>query len=178
MKKCKQCGEVRPLDNFRNYYGGRKGTYTICKTCESINSRAKYLRRKGDAMSDAEKSELDKIYQLYEIQRACGLTPPQARKEKSERLVDTLDRLMSSYTVPTSDVPDDLAKWLTCELTAEPEYYHNTVYEELLSKYRPVIRYDEVALQVIYDETYKSTLNEVLARFDEYEEKYYNQEDN
>ena len=38
-KTCKQCGVIKPLEQFRNYYGGRKGTYTVCKSCEKINSR-------------------------------------------------------------------------------------------------------------------------------------------
>ena len=35
-KTCKQCGELKPIEQFRKYYGGRKGTYTTCKTCENI----------------------------------------------------------------------------------------------------------------------------------------------
>jgi len=36
-KICKQSGETKPLDQFRRYYGGRKGTYKTCKFCEKIN---------------------------------------------------------------------------------------------------------------------------------------------
>ena len=67
-KPCKQCGIIKPIEQFRNYYGGRKGTYTICKTCEKINSRVKYLEGKKE-LNDNEKLELQSIYQLWETQR-------------------------------------------------------------------------------------------------------------
>ena len=43
VKICKQCGQIKPIEQYRKYYGGRKGTYKVCKSCEKINARAKYL---------------------------------------------------------------------------------------------------------------------------------------
>ena len=62
-KTCKQCGVIKPLEQFRNYYGGRKGTYTICKTCEKINSRVKYLEGKSE-LNDKEKAELQGHFRI------------------------------------------------------------------------------------------------------------------
>lgn len=173
-KKCKQCGEVKPLENFRKYYNGRLGSYKVCKACEKINSREKYLRNKGDSMTELDKVELNKIHTLYEMQRACGLQPPQRRESVSR--VGDLDRLLNKYS-DMDATPTELTQWLTCELTEEPEYYHDVVYADLCAKYRRVVRYDEKSLTPIYDETYKDVLYEILARFDGYEDSYYNTEE-
>ena len=69
---CKQCGELKPIELFRKYYGNRRGYYKTCKVCEKINSREKYLRNKAD-LTDSESIELEKIHTLYEAQRAAGL---------------------------------------------------------------------------------------------------------
>ena len=66
VKTCRQCGEIKPLSQFRKYYGGRKGTYKMCKVCERVNSREKYLFAKGDSLRQEEKVELKKI-QLADI---------------------------------------------------------------------------------------------------------------
>ena len=187
IKSCKQCGELKPLEQFRNYYGGRKGTYTICKSCEKINARAKYLRRKGDEISEAEASELSKIEQLYEAQRAAGLQPPNSDNGRSKPVTGSLDDMISKYTnmaimqsvdegreVPTA--PAELQKWLTEPLTEEPDYYLDEVYEELKNTYRPLLSITRDR-QPVYDDTYKGVLEQILTRFYEYEESYWDKED-
>lgn len=188
-KQCKQCGEIKPIKQFRQYYGGRKGTYTVCKMCEKINSRAKYIERKGDAVTTAESEELNKIYRLYDAQRACGLQPPRREGGRNVKLVDNLDELITSYTqranqytdrvdeLDTTQTPPELLEWLTKELTEDPEYYLDEVYEVLKNKYRPVLRIDAVTLLPIYDDTHKTALDKILARFNEFEDSYYNKED-
>ena len=161
-KVCKQCGDMKPLDQFRPYYGGRKGTYTRCLQCERINSREKYLSKKK-ALTDAERKELDKIHQLYEAQRSCGLSPPNTKQRISD-----LDGMIKKYEQPT-----DLSSWLTAELTRKPEYYLDTVYEELKRKYRPVVGIDQQTLLPIYNEDHHEELEQILTRFYTYEEEYY-----
>lgn len=182
-KICRQCGEVKPTEQFRKYYGGRQGTYTMCRSCERINSRAKYLERKGADATPSESEELAKIYELYEIQRACGLRPPRRDDGRKTKLVDSLDTLISNYSTradATSNIElsaaalnPELSKWLTCELTEEPDYYLDEVYEDLKAKYRPVLRIDQSTLTPIYDDTYKAALEQVLSRFNNYEDSYY-----
>ena len=64
-KVCKRCGRELPVDQFRNYYGGREGSYSFCKTCEKIEQRRKYLLAKDAAphggLDEDEQLELDKI---------------------------------------------------------------------------------------------------------------------
>lgn len=192
-KVCKQCGQLKPIEQFRKYYGGRKGHYNTCKLCEKINARCKYLRNKGDLnRSDAEHEELLKIYKLYEAQRAAGLQPPREQSGRSTQLADSLDEMIASYsTVPQGVMipvdqmdnimnrpvaPAELLVWLSCSLTEEPDYYLDEVYEELKSKYRPTLRIDQDTLQPVYDDTYKYVLDQVLDRFYKYEEEYWDKE--
>lgn len=173
-KQCKQCGSILPISSFRSYYGGRAGTYTKCKTCEKINSREKYLRKKGEACSAQELEELEKIRALYELQASRGFSPP--RVTKQERPVDTVDALINSYS--KLDVPEELHKWLTCELTLAPEHYIDDVYDSLLRQYAPLKRVEEGTYTRVYDETHKAVLDKILDRFYDYEDSYYKQEDN
>lgn len=188
-KICKQCGEIKPVSQFRKYYGGRKGTYKTCKMCEKINSRAKYLMNKGEACSDADIIELKKIQTLWEAQRAAGLQPPRENAGRALPLVESLDDMISKYTqqaeelqeiiqtAKTSEVPAELSRWLTEPLTDEPEYYQDVVYEELKAKYRPKAKIDKNTMLPVYDDTYKTILDEILDRFYAYEDAYYNKED-
>lgn len=185
MKACKQCGEIKPLGQFRQYYGGRKGTYTVCRTCEKINSRAKYLEKK-QTLTEAERIELNKIYMLYDAQSACGLQPPRRSDGRSLKLTDNLDDMISSYTtranqmtdldasLDTNATPPELLKWLSEELTEDPEYYTDEVYEDLKAKYRPVQRINPETLLPEYDDTYRTVLEKILERFNEYEDASYN----
>jgi hypothetical protein len=188
-KVCKQCGELKPIEQYRKYYGGRKGTYTTCKICEKINARCKYLRSK-ETLSDVEQIELDKIEQLYTAQRSAGLQPPRTSAERVKPLADSLDDMIAKYkmtsvqltTEPSDDncvvtpVPAALQMWLKCELSEEPDYYLDKVYDELKAKYRPQLHIDTVTLQPVYDDTYKLVLEQILDRFYKYEEEYWDKE--
>ena len=180
-KICKQCGELKPIDQFRKYYGGRKGTYKICKFCEKINSREKYLRRKenNDTIADAERIELEKIHTLWEYQRAIGLEPPRVNKHSKSPSIEELDKLTQEYAKRAknvkvnTDAPPELTAWLFRPLTKTPEYYQDVIYEKLQKKYRPILRIDEETMLPVYDDTYRDILQKILERFDKYEDEYY-----
>jgi len=94
-KVCKRCGVEKPIVDFREYYGGRKGTYSFCKTCERIEQRRKYLVTKDcaspDSLTAEEYDELQKINELYEMRQAAGLKVPIRRPERGvSGLVDSL----------------------------------------------------------------------------------------
>ena len=167
-KRCKQCGEIQAIQHFRPYYGA-SGTYNICMGCEKINSRAKYLRRKGDKASAADKRELEKIEELYEYQRLSGLVPPRRTKVRQ----DALDVLIGKYKQSVDTVPSELQMWLTAELTEEPEHYLEDIYEPLKAKYRPLLCVDSNSLIPQYDEKYSTILGQILERFFKYEDDYY-----
>ena len=184
-KPCKQCGVIKPFEQFRNYYGGRKGTYTICKTCEKINSRVKYLERKTELKSN-EKAELQSIYMLWETQRTLGYQPPRTTVKGQKPVVDTVlemidtykerSQLLGSIAEEALTAPPKLLKWLTEDLTEDPDYYLNDIYENLKETHKPILRIDEKTMMPVYDETYSGILNKILDRFYKYEEVYYAQD--
>ena len=179
---CKQCGELRPIEQFRKYYGNRKGFYKTCKSCEKINSREKYLRNKP-SLTLEEEAELYKIHKLYELQRGAGLQPPRLDAGRSVPIAASLDDMISKYEehvvsthVPSTakPAPAELLRWLTEPLTEEPEYYQEEVYDELKAKFRPQVRIDTATMLPVYDDTYKAVLDQISDRFDKYEDNYYN----
>ena len=187
VKTCKQCGELKPISQYRKYYGGRKGTYTMCKQCERINSREKYLTAKGDELNYAEESELSKIHQLYEYQRSLGLQPPSKQVSRTPLSTD-LDSLLSKYKgmaeqaasntpsifdAAVEDAPYELTRWLAVDLDQEPDYYLDEVYEKLRDTYRPCIGIDKASMVPVYDNKYKAILDIILERFNDYEDSYY-----
>lgn len=195
FKQCKQCGKMLPTSMFRKYYGGRKGSYKYCLTCEKINNREKYLMKKATFTAE-ETEELDMIHKLWQIQRMNGLQPPHDNRNKAS-VADKVEDLLADYeatqvassksTDPRAaahefdyteimagdnTIPAELSKWLTVELTEEPDYYQDTIYEQLKDKYRPVIEINQDTLMPVYDDTYKQVLNLILERFDDYEDNY------
>lgn len=188
VRKCKQCGEVKQLssDFFRPYYGeNAKGFYRVCKTCESINNRYKYLTGKGDAATQADLEEIACIEELYDTLRELGLKPPRYGTRTSSTVYSVVEELLKKKRQQAAekkeqfgveaDVPAELLDWLTRPLTEEPEYYEE-VYFKLREKYMPVIGTNPDATPK-YDETYKEILDQILERFDEYEDNYVYKED-
>ena len=184
IKQCKQCGYLKPLDQYRKYYGGRKGTYTTCKTCEKINSRAKYLTNKGDKCGEAEIAELNKIHELWKVQRMAGLQPPRENTGRTVPITESLDDMIGKYkqqaevvqAVGDIGVPAELSRWLTETLTEEPEYYQDEVYDSLRATYRPKTKIDPDTMLPMYDDTYLPVLDKILERFNEYEDEYYDKD--
>lgn len=183
-KNCKQCGEIKPMEQFRRYYGGRKGVYKTCKLCEKINSREKYLAVKsaGSVLTEEEETELEKIHKLWTAQTQIGLQPPKSSAGRNAPPSLDLDSMLDKYAamapqvsmVNVNAVPQpELIKWLTETLSEEPEYYQDEVYEMLKKKYRPMLRIDKETMLPVYDDTYKITLADIAARFDAYEDTYY-----
>lgn len=183
-KMCKQCGEIKSEDQFRKYYGGRNGTYKTCKACEKINSREKYLSGKPTHTA-SEQEELDKIHKLWEYQITLGLKPPGAVRGKGPTVAENISIMLEHYCAQATAVatnmpaqaanvpPYELVKWLVEPLTEDPEYYQETVYEDLKKKYRQQIGFDTQTDLPIFDDTYREILQTILARFDVYEDAYY-----
>lgn len=186
VKTCKQCGELKPISQFRQYYGGRRGTYKMCKGCERINSREKYLSSK-EIRSTEEEAELAKIHALYDCQIKVGLQPP-VKQGRRKPLTEDLNDMIQKYAAMSvkvkaatvsmdalelSDTPAELLRWLTEQLDKEPDYYLDEVYEELKTTYRPCTGINRDTLMPEYDNKYKDVLDRILERFNEYEDSYY-----
>ena len=185
VKTCKQCGELKPISQFRQYYGGRRGTYKMCKGCERINSREKYLSSK-EIRTTEEEAELAKIHALYDCQVKVGLQPP-VKQGRRKPLTDDLNDMIQKYAAMSATVvkdtpkadtavdvaPYELTRWLTEPLDLDPDYYLDEVYEDLKAKYRPCTGINKTTMMPEYDNKYKDVLDRILDRFNEYEDSYY-----
>ncbi len=170
MKRCKQCGIVRPPQLYRKYYN-RKGYYKICKHCESINSRARYLEKK-DSLTDKEQRDLDTIYALWDKQCELGYGPTRRRAAQETNVMDKVHEMLDISSKSMTG-PPELTKWLTEELTEEPDYYLDEVYENLKKTYRPVLGIDEETHLPLHDDTYANILDKILGRFFEYDDDWH-----
>lgn len=180
VQKCKQCGEVKSLTQFRKYYGKLKGHYKACKDCEKINQRYKYLLRRSDTkpLNEAEQREVAGIEELYAVQRSAGLVPPQRRNEKEGQVFGLLEaqkariqeRLEQEQSL-SDDIPEPIAKMLNMSFEAEvPEELQERV-DKLWEEFRPIIRID--ASGPVYDNRYTEYLNQLQSKVDQYEEEFY-----
>lgn len=150
VKRCRQCGLLKEVDKFRPYtYSKRaetEGRYSICRSCEAINSRYK---RAIDVINDPSINPLEshrkdearqvcnQIQELYDILRAKGLKVPDFTTKKPVKADDTSDtiaRLKAFYVSdsavtttseaavePPEDIPDDLKPWLEKDYTGWTE---------------------------------------------------------
>lgn len=152
-----------------------------------------------EMVSTTEAQELSRIKDLFALLDSRGLRVPaysdEARtlplipENKSTNAIDKLygfyaelpetikTRPVSTVELPEGlDIPDELKCWLDADMRTwvdnelSPEYLQETVYESLKAKYRPSIGVDSERLIPVYDDTYKQVLNEILRKFDDYEE--------
>ena len=177
-KICRQCGKNLPVSMFRAYGQGRKGTHRRCKSCESLNLRFKYLKRKH-TLSDKELKEVDSIIEIYKELKSFGYEVPTDSISVSDRLIeykqhieDIKDTTVRKHSVDT-EVPSELLYWLTAPLIDKPpEYYIDIVYEKLQDKYAPFTNYNADTSLPERSPVYKEQLNAILERFYEYEDTY------
>ncbi|MNB67551.1 hypothetical protein D3C75_140390 [compost metagenome] len=175
LRRCKQCGEVKPaIENFRTYYHrNAKTMYKTCKACERINQRLKYLNRKTQRTS-ADETEIKLIKELYELQRSQGLRPPKGEEDAIDIVAMIAAQQERGVPVePVSEIPHELQHWLSVDLQAFTPEALEQVGDELMTKYRKTTGVDPITLVPIYDDKYRDILNEILKRFDAYEDIYY-----
>ena len=135
----------------------------------------------------------ERIEMLYDMLAARGLRVPTKKvpDDPNAGVLGTVDKLFAMYgetpnattvtatVIATPDeLPDELQAWLDAdpaewqEKELSPEYLQETIYESLKAKYRPQTGVDKETYLPIYDDTYKDVLNQILLKFDDYEEQY------
>lgn len=194
MKRCVQCGLLKEDTAFRKYTYSRtndtEGRYRICRSCEAINTAyrralcqiADECQELPTAASRKAHDTIDRTEKLYDVLAAKGLRVPAPQpKTKQEDPVEDLLNFYATETTSTVDrsteVPDELKHWLEEDPSVwrandiSPEYLQETIYESLKAKYRPQIGVNRDTYVPIYDDTFKKELNDILRRFDDYEEE-------
>ena len=92
MKVCSRCGKEKPLDDFYKvkYKGAKpKYSYSVCKSCVSIEQKRRYLQQ-----VDPSNPLLEKIEALYEKHRAAGRSVPDAPRRSSGAIEAEIDALL------------------------------------------------------------------------------------
>lgn len=92
MKACTRCGRVQSAEEFYKVkYKGRapKYSYSVCRTCMSIEQRRRYLQE-----NDPTSPTLAKIEALYEKHRAAGRSTPDTARRTSHQIEDTIDAML------------------------------------------------------------------------------------
>lgn len=98
-KTCTHCGNAKPISDFRAYYSGRKGSYRYCRSCERLLMRYKYLKSKGDAVTQSESKELANLERLYAYRHAEGLETPGHGANKRGATATIVDQLLAEFEV-------------------------------------------------------------------------------
>ena len=118
-RKCKQCGAVKPLVDFRPYHNSTSRCHT-CLVCESINGKRRYLEKKQNngTISETEQEELDKIYKLYGILEAKGLKPPRispGKRGAESTVIDALDYMLAAFESDEDEKVGEITTGATLE---------------------------------------------------------------
>jgi hypothetical protein len=189
----------------KNETGGRFSTCRSCESINSKYAKLKTAQSEGLKISGSciVNDELDRIETLYNILESKGLHTPLSRLKPIEAQPKTdtetaIDKLFNFYisapssgprsvvVLPTEqkvDTPSELQQWLNespddwIQKGLSPEFLQETIYESLKAKYRPQVGFDQEKFIPIYDDTYKAILNEILRKFDDYEESAANEGD-
>ena len=147
---------------------------------------------------NAWQNERDDILKLYDALESRGLHTPRVGKAPAEsapatslqvsKLLEFYDekpsQCVQTYIPPVDqEVPAELSRWLAGtpeeweEAGMSPEYLQETIYESLKAKYRRQTGVDQNTYLPIYDDSFKSILNDILRLFDDYEELIAGKED-
>lgn len=118
-RKCKQCGAVKPLVDFRPYHNSTSRCHT-CLVCESINGKRRYLEKKQNngTITETEQEELDKIYKLYSILEAKGLKPPRispGKRGAESTVIDALDYMLAAFESDEDEKVGEITTGATLE---------------------------------------------------------------
>lgn len=174
QRRCRQCGEFRDLEEYREYYNRKGSRYRTCKICERFNNRYKYLMRK-EQLTPEMQNEVHMIEKLYEVQKKLGLTPPDVTKNNIADEVEDLLRKqeeeltqLEEHREHEVEAPQELQHWLEADLEGMTELQIEQVQDDLLAKFKKQTGVEPGTFRPIYDETHKQLLNQVLERLDDY----------
>ncbi len=69
MKRCKKCGEVKPLDEFHRADGMRDGYRSECKDCSRAIRRAWYAANRQSAIANVKRWQQENKEHLHDYRR-------------------------------------------------------------------------------------------------------------
>lgn len=181
---CRECESINQTYRRAKQHCIDHGIISEVHAANSLNTK--------DALLYAQTVQIERLYAMLKskgLKVPAPITSQQAGTAVDEVVKKLTDFYVTSsatvqptgpstvdISVSTDVLPDDLAGWLTSdwhdwqEQGMSPEYLQETVYESLKAKYRPQTGFDHDTGLPIYDDTYKKALNDILRRFDDYED--------
>lgn len=81
MKRCKKCGETKPLDDFYREKGCRDGHRPECKACNLAAKKAWYQRNREHAIAKAKRWQQENPERHNATQRAYRAANPDRLRE-------------------------------------------------------------------------------------------------
>jgi C-terminal processing protease CtpA/Prc len=113
-KKCKQCGEVKPLSAF---YSSRGYPFNPCKKCFCANRRAIDPEKKRDANkksyykhADKRRNDNKKLYKKYKKSSEWKLKRELYRRQRIRELVDgyIIKMLAENYGIKKEHITQEM----------------------------------------------------------------------
>ena len=86
MKRCKKCGQVKPIDEFYRANGTRDGHRGSCRTCEQAQRREWYLAHRDEAIARAKAWQQENSERHLANQRARRQRPEVKARERAGHL--------------------------------------------------------------------------------------------
>lgn len=96
-KRCKKCGELKPLDEFYRSAGMRDGHRNDCKSCNAASSRARYVADPAAHMARVKRWQQENSERLNHYRRQRRNDPDVKRVERSNYLKRTYGISIEQY---------------------------------------------------------------------------------
>lgn len=177
---CRNCEEdTRQYNQLTNVSSLEELNHDDQKKLEAFIHAFTALERQG-LSTPLSRNAIVKTAAHVAIFERLSILQEQGIIEKTEEPVTTTVPASNGYT--TEVLPVDLRKWLS-EPASEilfiewyekqhftAEYLNNVVYPTLKAAYRPEIGWNDETMAPLYDDTYKSALNDISNLFWAYED--------
>jgi hypothetical protein len=91
MKRCKQCGELKPASEFCREPNGKDGLKGSCKACCKVARRAWYVRNRPAVMAKVQRWNRANLERVSALRRHRGRYPLQLRLHLQRKYGMTLE---------------------------------------------------------------------------------------
>lgn len=179
--KCKSCEAINARYLRAKDNGDIDELLKITKLYETLESLGLRTPLNATPKPKQESKFDDDVEHILLYHASKGAYVPEVANLSTETMYNSEGVIKKVFITPETltpevEVPEELQYWLDVPFEEwqmqdiSPEYLQETIYESLKAKYRPQVGVDRERFIPLYDDTYKAVLNDILRRFDEFEE--------